>query len=238
VDYQNVAAVILEPVNGTTGGAFVPPDGYLERVAEICRERGVVLVHDEVLTGLLRAGKPLASNHWDRATADICILSKGLGAGYTSVAAVLVSPELAPLLKADDADPLPAMGTMAATPLQSAICLGVLDELESINRESFDEHAALLGRQLAGFTEFAGVKDVRGIGFLYGLELEHGLLWPFMAEAERRGVLFYPFSGAGGPPKSEGIVVAPPLTSTRGDLDHLVTTIRDTLAELQSRSGR
>ncbi len=175
MDYQNVAAVILEPVNGTTGGAFVPPDGYLERVAEICRERGVVLVHDEVLTGLLRAGKPLASNHWDRATADICILSKGLGAGYTSVAAVLVSPELAPLLKADDADPLPAMGTMAATPLQSAICLGVLDELESINRESFDEHAALLGRQLAGFTEFAGVKDVRGIGFLYGLELEHGL---------------------------------------------------------------
>lgn len=233
--HENVAAVLLEPVNGTTGGAFVPPDGYLERVAEICRERGVVLIHDEVLTGLLRAGKPLASNHWERAAADICILSKGLGAGYTSVAAVLVAPELAPLLRADNADPLPALGTMAATPLQSAICLGVLDELENIDQESFGRQAALLAQHLHGLTEFDDVLDVRGIGFLYGLELRHGLLWPFMAEAEKRGVLFYPFTGAGGPPRSEGVVVAPPLTSTRADLDHLVKTIRDTLGELQSQ---
>ncbi len=226
--HENVAAVIFEPVNGTTGGAFVPPDGYLRRLAEICRERGVVLVHDEVLTGLWRAGKPLASDHWEGASADICILSKGLGAGYTSVAAVLIAPELATLLKADGADPLPAMGTMAATPLQAATCLGVLDELDSLDAKVFDERCHRLGERLAALTEFSSVADVRGVGFLYGVELSQGLQWQFLERVERRGVLFYPFRYATG----EGFVVAPPLTSTDADLDFLVDTVRDTLADL------
>ncbi|MFE9466805.1 aminotransferase class III-fold pyridoxal phosphate-dependent enzyme [Streptomyces virginiae] len=57
--------MLIEPINGTTGGAFVPPDGYLRRVSEICRERNVLVIHDEVLTGLWRSGTPLASHHWD-----------------------------------------------------------------------------------------------------------------------------------------------------------------------------
>ncbi|MFJ5029523.1 aminotransferase class III-fold pyridoxal phosphate-dependent enzyme [Streptomyces sp. NPDC088560] len=89
---QNVAAVLIEPVNGSTGGAYVPPDGYLRRVSEICRERNVLTVHDEVLTGLWRTGTTLASQHWDGAEPDLCILSKGLGARYTGVGAVLCRP--------------------------------------------------------------------------------------------------------------------------------------------------
>ncbi|MEU8578572.1 aminotransferase class III-fold pyridoxal phosphate-dependent enzyme [Streptomyces asoensis] len=79
---ENVAAILLEPVNGTTCGAFVPPDGYLRRVQEICQERDVLVIHDEVLTGLWRTGTPLASHHWDGVEPDLCILSKGLGAGF------------------------------------------------------------------------------------------------------------------------------------------------------------
>lgn len=226
---DNVAAVMLEPVNGTTGGAFVPPDGYLLRVAQICRERGVVLVHDEVLTGLWRAGKPLASQHWDDAAPDICILSKGLGGGYTSVAAILVRPELAQMLRAEGSDPLPALGTMAATPLQAAICLGVLDELENLDTALFEERCGRLSNELRKLVEFAAVKDVRGIGFLYGIELRKGLLWPFLEAVESCGVLLYPF----GTNASEGVTVAPPLNSTDADLEHLVGAIRDSLATLQ-----
>lgn len=229
---ETVAAVIVEPVNGTTGGAFVPPHGWLRRVGEICRERGVVVIHDEVLTGLWRAGKPLASHHWDDAAPDICILSKGLGAGYTPVAAVLVDPELAPMLKAEDADPLPAMGTMAATPIQSATCLGVLDELERIDQASFEGRCQRLGGGLAPLAASPSVRHVRGIGFLYGIELAPGLLWPFLEEVENRGVLFYPFSYGGG----DGVTVAPPLNSTDADLDHLITAVRDTVAELDAAS--
>jgi adenosylmethionine-8-amino-7-oxononanoate aminotransferase len=159
---QNVAAILLEPVNGTTGGAYVPPDGYLRRVSEICQERQVLVIHDEVLTGLWRTGTPLASNHWDGAEPDLCILSKGLGAGYTSVGAVLISPELAPLLRHEGADPLPAIGTMAAHPLQAAACLGALDELESMDLVAFQARGNRLGALLRALTGLSVVRDVRG----------------------------------------------------------------------------
>ncbi|MEU1800863.1 aminotransferase class III-fold pyridoxal phosphate-dependent enzyme [Streptomyces sp. NPDC019937] len=227
---DNVAAVLLEPVSGTTGGAHVPPDGYLRRVSEICRERGVLVLHDEVLTGLWRTGTPLASNHWDGAEPDLCILSKGLGAGYTAVGAVLVSPDIAPLIRHQDADPLPAMGTMATHPLQAAACLGVLDELESMDRDAFTARGERLGEFLRGLVGLGPVRDVRGLGHLYGLEVWPGLLWPLMKEAERRGVFFYPFTGAG--PRSEGLVVAPPLTSTDEDIDFLTTALSDAVTAL------
>jgi len=228
---EHVAAVLLEPVNGTTGGAFVPPDGYLRRVGEICRERDVLVIHDEVLTGLWRTGTPLASRHWDGAEPDIVILSKGLGAGYTPVAAVLVSPKIAPLIRHDDADPLPAMGTMAAHPLMAAICLGVLDELEAMDHDAFRARSERLGASLRALTELPGVREVRGLGHLYGVELASGLLWPLLRQTEQRGVFFYPFTGAG-EPRSEGLVVAPPLTSTDEDLDFLTTALTGAVTAL------
>ncbi|MFD0169233.1 aminotransferase class III-fold pyridoxal phosphate-dependent enzyme [Streptomyces decoyicus] len=99
----------------------------------------------EVLTGLWRTGTPLASHHWEGCEPDIVILSKGLGAGYTGVGAVLVSPEIAPWIRHEDTDPLPAMGTMATHPLMAAACLGVLDELESIGLTAFIARGAPRG---------------------------------------------------------------------------------------------
>lgn len=156
---ENVAALLIEPVNGTTGGAYVPPDGYLRRVSEICRERDVLVIHDEVLTGLWRTGTPLASRHWEGCEPDMVILSKGLGAGYTGVGAVT---------------------------------------------------------------------DIRGLGHLYGVEVAPGQLWPVMRAAEDRGVFFYPFTGAG-EPRSEGLVVAPPLISTDEDIEFLIAALSDAL---------
>ncbi|MFI1377233.1 aminotransferase class III-fold pyridoxal phosphate-dependent enzyme [Streptomyces longwoodensis] len=231
---ENVAAILLEPVNGTTGGAFVPPGGYLRRVSQICRERNVLVIHDEVLTGLWRTGTPLASHHWDGAEPDLCILSKGLGAGYTAVGAVLVAPELAPLLRHKDADPLPALGTMATHPLQAAACLGVLDDLEAMDFDAFRARGQQLGAGLRSLTGQPGIREVRGLGHLYAVELEPGLLWPLMEQAERNGVFFYPFTGAG-QPKSEGLVVAPPLTSTADDISHLTTALSNAVTALAHR---
>ncbi|MFD9654882.1 aminotransferase class III-fold pyridoxal phosphate-dependent enzyme [Streptomyces mirabilis] len=228
---ESVAAVLIEPINGTTGGAFVPPGGYLQRMSEICRERNVLVIHDEVLTGLWRTGTPLASHHWDGCEPDLVILSKGLGAGYVSVGAVLVSPELAPLLRHKDVDPLPAMGTMATHPLMAAACLGVLDELESLDFDAFTARGERLGTSLRSLTGWAPVRDVRGIGHLYGVEVTPGLLWPLMEECERRDLFFYPFTGAG-EPRSEGLVVAPPLNSSDEDIDFLTAALTDAVASL------
>lgn len=228
---ENVAAVLIEPINGTTGGAFVPPSGYLRRVSEICRERNVLVVHDEVLTGLWRTGTPLASHHWDGCEPDLVILSKGLGAGYVGVGAVLVSPQIAPLLRHKDVDPLPAMGTMATHPLQAAACLGVLDELDSLDFGAFTARGERLGTSLRSLTGWAPVREVRGVGHLYGVEVNPGLLWPLMQECERRGVFFYPFTGAGDP-RSAGLVVAPPLNSSDEDIDFLTAALTDSFAAL------
>lgn len=228
---ENVAAVLIEPINGTTGGAFVPPGGYLRRVSEICQERNVLVIHDEVLTGLWRTGTPLASHHWDGCEADLVILSKGLGAGYVGVGAVLVSPEIAPLLRHKNVDPLPAMGTMATHPLIAAACLGVLDELESLDVGAFTARGDRLGTSLRSLTGWTPVRDVRGVGHLYGVEVTPGLLWPLMEECERRGVFFYPFTGAGDP-RSEGLVVAPPLNSSGEDIDFLTAALTDAVAAL------
>ncbi|MFE2726831.1 aspartate aminotransferase family protein [Kitasatospora sp. NPDC059327] len=223
---DNVAAVLLEPINGATGGAYLPPAGYLRRAREICRARDVLVIHDEVLTGLWRTGTPLAGQHWDDAEPDIVILSKGLGAGYTPVAAVLVSPEHAPMIRHPDADPLPAMGTMAAHPLMAAACLGVLDELEALDQDALRARGHRLSESLRSLTDLPAVREVRGVGHLYGVELAPGLLWPLLREAERRGVFLYPFTGAGDP-KSEGLVVAPPLTSTDDDITFLTAALTD-----------
>ncbi|MFF0487367.1 aminotransferase class III-fold pyridoxal phosphate-dependent enzyme [Streptomyces sp. NPDC004435] len=81
-----MAAILIEPVNGTADGAYVPLDGYLRRVAEIDRECDVLVIHDEVLTGLRHTGLPLDARHWEGCEPDIVVLPKGLEAGYTPVA--------------------------------------------------------------------------------------------------------------------------------------------------------
>lgn len=228
VGADTVAAVIVEPVNGTTGGAFVPPVGYMQRLASICAERGVLLIHDEVLTGLWRTGTPLASDHWTAAGPDICILSKGLGGGYTNVGAVLVSPDRAAALVSEEADPLPALGTGAGTQLQAATCMGVLDELECLDAGDLDIRLTQVANRVGALRTNPKVQAARGIGFLHAIELPTGSLWKFMTAAQTRGAFFYPFGGTG-KPRSEGIMIAPPVNTSTRDLDFMFDVIEDSL---------
>jgi adenosylmethionine-8-amino-7-oxononanoate aminotransferase len=120
---------------------------------------------------------------------------------------------------------------MATHPLQAAACLGVLDELESMDLTAFTARGEQLGRSLRAMVDKGPVREVRGLGHLYGVEVEPGLLWPLMKAVEERGVFFYPFTGAGDP-KSEGLVVAPPLNSTDKDIDFLAAALSDALTAL------
>src|SRR5208282_2856686 len=89
-----VAAFIVEPVSGATLGAVVPPPGYLQSVAEICRRHGVLLIDDEVMTGMGRTGRHFAVDHWDVAP-DILVTAKGLSSCYAPLGAVFVSKRVA-----------------------------------------------------------------------------------------------------------------------------------------------
>src|SRR5207247_1102416 len=90
---SETAAFILEPVSGATLGAAVPPDGYMQEIAQICRDHGVVLIADEVMTGMGRTGTNFAVNHWAIAP-DIIITAKGLSSGYAPLGAVIASAKI------------------------------------------------------------------------------------------------------------------------------------------------
>src|ERR1700739_3794733 len=87
------AAFIFEPVSGATLGAVLPPPGYLQSIAEICRRHGVLLIADEVMTGMGRTGRNFAVEHFQIAP-DLLVTAKGLSSGYAPLGAVLASKKV------------------------------------------------------------------------------------------------------------------------------------------------
>nr|AXL05772.1 aspartate aminotransferase family protein [uncultured bacterium]AXL05801.1 aspartate aminotransferase family protein [uncultured bacterium] len=230
---ESVAAVLMEPVNGTTGGGYVPPAGYFRAVREICDEYGVLLIHDEVLTGLGRTGLPLAGHHTPGVTPDIVTLSKGLGAGYLPLAATMIGADLAEDILSGGRW-LPLMGTMSATPLQGRVGLAVLSVLDEIGALDRDQvRGAAVGRLVTEATRgLPIVKDVRGLGYFYGLELAPGAMRDALRVTRGNGLLLYPFVGWHPDGSGEGLLVAPPLNATEADLDFLGEALRTSLVQL------
>ncbi|WP_028223365.1 aminotransferase family protein [Paraburkholderia oxyphila] len=240
---QNVAAFIAEPIGGASTGAEVPHDAYFARIREICSRHGVLLILDEVMTGVGRTGRWFGFQHWN-VEADVLCLAKGLGAGYYPVSALVTRAELT--------DPILASGgfqhgyTYAGNPLASATALAVIDVIE---RERLVENAAangeyLLGllRQLAARHECIG--DVRGRGFLLAIEYvaDRTTKTPFAPElkfgervtrvAREHGVIVYPRKSLMGE-TGDHTLIAPPLITTRAQCDEIAERLDTTFRALE-----
>ncbi|PGR99456.1 aminotransferase family protein [Bacillus thuringiensis] len=229
IGINEVAAVIIEPILGATGGAMIPPVGFLKRLKENCERQGVLLIYDEVMVGLGRAGLPFAFNNFHEAEPDMCIVSKGLGAGYTTISAVLINEKVSTCLD-NSSFPLPLSGTMAGNPLSASIALAVLEELESIGAFEDSLRGEEFGNQLRSLSRFKCVEEIRGIGFFYGLELSNGLLNDFLSVAKKNNLILYPFNGfkrEGG----NGVLIAPPLNSNSNELNFLINRLDKVLQQ-------
>lgn len=167
---ENVLAFIMEPVGGASTGALVAPDSYYQRVRDICDAYGVILIYDEVMTGVGRTGKFLAAEHWGQSP-DIIALSKGLGAGYVPLGAMIA--------RRDIVDAVVANGgfmhgyTYAGNPLACAAGLAVIREIyEQDMMTNAARIGALLKSRLEGLmARFPFIGDVRGKGLLLAFEL-------------------------------------------------------------------
>ena len=163
---EETAAFIVEPVQGE-GGVRVPPEGYLPEVRRICRERGALLILDEIQTGIGRTGKMLALEH-ESVVPDVLTLGKGLGGGFP-IGAFLTTEAVAKTVSLGDHG-----GTYIGNPVASAAANAVL---AVVAEEKLPERAAELGgRVQARLRDFAGahpdlVSEVRGRGLLIGLVL-------------------------------------------------------------------
>lgn len=161
----NVAAFVLEPVQGWSGSIF-PPSDFFPKLRQFCDERGILLVADEVLTGMGRTGKYFCLEHWDTRP-DIVTLGKGFGNGFP-VTAMLVSEKYK-----DSVNRISASTSYGGNPMA---CAAALASIEAIEEEGLLEHALLLGayfdkRMAAMKAVHPIIGDVRGMGCLLGIEL-------------------------------------------------------------------
>ncbi len=236
---DSVLAFIMEPIGGAATAALVPPDSYFARIREICDRHGILLIHDEVMTGIGRTGKFLGGDHWN-CRPDIVVLSKGLSSGYAPLGAIAASERIV--------GPVINMGgflhghTYGGNPVACAAGLAVLGE---IDRQNLIDNAAVMGEVLKGELEnlslrFPFIGDVRGKGLLLGADIyadpqnrtplarDRNANVRLLDLAFERGLIIYSRRVDGGP-QSDNFMVCPPLIVTPEEIGTIVTVLSDTL---------
>ena len=213
----NTAAFIVEPIQGE-GGVVVPPKGYLKRVRELCSEHNVLMMADEIQSGLGRTGKLLACEH-EGVRPDVVMLGKALSGGMYPVSAVLASREVLGVFGPGDHG-----STFGGSPLACAVAR---EALKVIVDEHLCERAAELGEYLmARLREIKSphVALVRGKGLLVGIVLKPraGGARRFCEALRERGVLAKDTHGT-------VIRLAPPLVITKKELDWALERIEEVL---------
>lgn len=167
---ETVLAFIVEPVGGASTGALVPPAGYMRRIREICDQYGVLLIHDEVMTGGGRTGRFFGAEHWD-VSPDIIALSKGFGAGYVPLGAMIAREDMVEAVL--DTGGFIHGYTYAGNPLACSAGLAVLNQ---IAEHGMVQNAARMGDALETrlqslMQRYPIIGDVRGKGLLLAFEL-------------------------------------------------------------------
>ena len=204
---SDTVAFLVEPVQGEAG-VIVPPKGYFESVREICSRHNVILILDEIQTGLGRTGRLLAEEH-EGIDADVTLVGKALGGGFYPVSAVLSSDEILGVLKPGEHG-----STFGGNPLACAVARAALKVL--LEEGMVENSDAMGARFLAGLRRIdsAAVKEVRGRGLMIAVELhpEAGGARRYCDALRRRGVLCKDTHG-------HTIRISPPLVITRDEID-------------------
>lgn len=214
---NNTAAVIVEPIQGE-GGVNIPPNGYLTEVQEICREKDVLLIVDEIQTGLGRTGKLWACQHW-KVEPDVMCLAKGI-AGGVPMGVTLARREVMDSLKVGE-----HTSTFGGNPLACTAASATIDVLIS---EKLPERAAELGNffieELRGLQdEFKVVRDVRGLGLMVGLESRFDVYNILMKALDYGLILLYAGRNV--------LRFLPPLVISREQIQRGITVLRELLTE-------
>jgi len=238
---ETVLAFIVEPVGGASTGALVPPAGYMQRIREICTQYGVLLIHDEVMTGGGRTGAFFGAEHWGTVP-DLIALSKGFGSGYAPLGAMIARDDIV--------EAVMARGgfihgfTYAGNPLACAAGVAVLDQ---IAKRDLVGNAARMGaalqERLNGLMQrYALIGDVRGKGLLCAFELmadraTKAPLDPALHAHARlvdiaydNGLIIYSRRTRGGT-SGDHFLVCPPLITTETQLDEITDLLDKSLAQ-------
>jgi 4-aminobutyrate aminotransferase len=227
VPASEVAAILVEPIQGE-GGYLVPPDGFLQGLRELCDRHGILLIFDEVQSGIGRTGKMFAAQHWDVAP-DIMTLAKGLGSGLPIGMVIAKRSIMQKWSRGAHGN------TFGGNPLCCAAALATIDLVE----REYCANAAKVGdyflQRLRAFAErFAVVGEVRGKGLMIGIELVKDrsgkepakkLCDALITQAYHNGLILLSCG-------LSTVRFMPPLVIDEGDVDEAMVLLEQSLAEV------
>ena len=241
---DTVLAFIVEPVGGASTGALVPPAGYMKRIREICTQYGVLLIHDEVMTGGGRTGRFFGAEHWD-VKPDLISISKGFGGGYVPLGAMIARDDIVEAV-------MGAGGfihgfTYAGNPLACAAGCAVLDEIAQHDLVGNAKRMGdKLNERLRGLMQrYPLIGDVRGKGLLMAFELmaDRSTMAPLPVDlnaharlvdiAYDNGLIIYSRRTRGGV-AGDHFLVCPPMIVTEAQLDDITDLLDRSLAGYMS----
>ena len=238
---QEIAALVIEPLVQGAGGMLLQPPGYLKRVRELCTRYDVFMIADEVAVGFGKTGKMFACQH-EGVVPDIMALAKGIAGGYLPLAATLVTEEIYEgfLGKFEEFKTFFHGHTFTGNPLACAVAIASLDIFEEEHTlDSLKEKIAHLTKRLEPFASLDHVGEVRQCGIMVGIELvynrETKQLFPpekrtghrVIMEARKRGVIIRPLGDV--------IVLMPPLSISKEEIDLLCQTVYDSIRKVTEK---
>ena len=231
---ENVSAFLAEPVSGATLGAVVPPDGYWARIREICDRHGVLLILDEIMTGMGRTGKWFAAEHWD-VRPDILTIGKGAASGYIPLSILVVDGKNVDLIANGRGD-FSHGGTFSHHPAAAAAGLATLEYLISHKLvERAQTQGSLLFEKLSHHLgDLPQIGDIRGMGMMWGIEFVQNkankepfppkihLGQKITDEAFNLGLIVYPGSGSVDGTSGDHLMLGPPFCITEAEINQMV----------------
>jgi hypothetical protein len=245
---EKVSAFIGEVIGGSSTGASVPPLEYWQVIRQICNRNDILLIADEVMTGVGRTGQWLACRHFGLVP-DIVVMGKGLTSGYFPLSAVAAKKGLFDPIRKKGKSFLHAQ-TFAHHPVGCATGLATLDYLTA---HDLIRRCAQAGKRLKsrleGLRGHPHVGDVRGKGLLLGVEFvrdkkrkmpfprEKKYVESFIAEALKRGLVLWPNIGQADGTKGDLVMVAPPFVIQEEDTIELLEKFESVLAEMERKFG-
>jgi adenosylmethionine-8-amino-7-oxononanoate aminotransferase len=245
---ETIAAFIAEPLVGAAAAAITPPPEYFPLIRQICDKYGILLIVDEVMTGVGRTGRNFAIEHWD-VVPDILTMAKGLSGGYAPLGAVAVRDSIYESFVPPNGNGYFVHGfTYTSHPLSCAVGNTVLAIWEE---ENMTQNAAELGdylrEKLDDLTErHPLVGEVRGIGLMQGMEFVRDITtrepYPISMQiaakvttaAMEEGLIVYPGTGAVDGVNGDHILVTPPLTITREQIAELALKLDRAITKVEN----
>ncbi|MFN4976867.1 MAG: ornithine--oxo-acid transaminase [Bacteroidota bacterium] len=219
---QNIAAFLFEPIQGEAG-IIMPDEGYLAQVRRLCTSHGVLMIADEIQTGLCRTGKMMACDH-ENIKPDLLLLGKALSGGTMPISAVLANDEVMLTIKPGEHG-----STFGGNPLASVVAMASLKVLVEENMADNAEKMGRLFREKLHQLQSPFIREIRGKGLMNAIEIKHSnpeAAWKLCETFMQNGLLAKPTHG-------DKIRLTPPLVIHADQISEAIGIIQQSLPVLE-----